>query len=640
MRDLSENYENEYDKSIMRQLKCDIKWGIINQVATDGNTPSCDSQVPFSNISDNILSDSTTPTSQYGTFEPKFWDLTGGMNLVPDNAEYGQIGLVTEDIADESGLFTEPYPTLHIAFDETVNLYGLLVNFSLYKREYAVEFDIQATLNDLSTTTVSVYDNADTSVAINLNFENVDTLDIVIKKWSVGNHRARLTEIEYGLYKFYNSNTLISVKEKKQLNQISSALPINTLEFIVLDTEDLFNSDNTQGISQFLSQRQPIELTYNQETDGDDEEINAGKYYLKEWSSTSNRNEYKLTAEELIGFMDDPYYMGKYYPTGELVSVVISDLLNSAFPIDSGFNGYWDLSEVPEMYIYAPLPAVVSSSYVSHKDCLQMLAQYCGCIVTTNDNGYIVLKPIGYSLEIADTTYEDDVYTYTAFAIKMSKIYNNPPKAEMKSILKQIDCAYRTLSLGTFNTVYEMTISATADSDYVCEHTISNYKTSVANSTTIITITDSNDDSVTSYTAQKGSYATIITFDSDGIYNIKIEANILNTYKTSITTYNTDDSNYLNGEIITIDNPLVTTLANAQTISANFIKELKHREEYDIEIKRDLRLENGDVVNLEKALVSSGLPIDPVSVRVLQNEIDISSSTQKLKVREIDTDIE
>jgi len=627
---LSEAYDKEYKQAIMRKMRCTIKWGIINPTAASGNTATSTNQAPFSNISDHILSNATYPNAQYGTFEDEFWDLTGSMKLIPENEEYGEIGYISESVSDLVGDFETP-PIIQIDFTEPVNLYGLLVNFSLYKQEYATDFDIIATLDDLSTHDINITDNEKYSCDINLNLEEVIGLQITINKWSVGGRRARLTEIEFGLYKFYYDKDLIDVNEIKTLNQVSTELPISTLTFTVLDKEDIFNRDNTQGLAQYLTQRQPVEITYEQQTDNGWEEISGGKYYLRDWTDTDSRIQHKLIAENLFSFMENPYYGGKYYASGTTIAEEMERVLESCFPLESGLNGMWDLSQVPNVLLYMPLPIKLNGTYLSHKDCLQMLAQYAGCVVTETSDGKITPKLLSYVNSTQTSTDEQ-------YKINMKRIYDMPPKATLKSVLKRVDCAYKSIAVAdTAITVFSTeSFIAIAGTQYIFEYSQNSTPVAVDNTTVNISITDISGNPSVGFTSVNNGYATIITFVNTGVCNISVTAKILNIYTLTFSKYNSSDSNYQNGQIITISNELLSTKERAESVTDNYMHELKYREEYTINVKRDMRPDITDVVKMDKALVNSDLPLDPINGRILEIKRNLVSSTEKIKLRKIE----
>ena len=63
------------------------------------------------------------------------------------------------------------------------------------------------------------------------------------------------------------------------------------------------------------------------------------------------------------------------------------------------------------------------------------------------------------------------------------------------------------------------------------------------------------------------------------------------------------------------------------------------RDQYEITFKRDLRPEVTDVIKLEKAPLSSDMSLEPRAVRVLEIKRSLTSAQQKIKLREVATDV-
>ena len=60
-----------------------------------------------------------------------------------------------------------------------------------------------------------------------------------------------------------------------------------------------------------------------------------------------------------------------------------------------------------------------------------------------------------------------------------------------------------------------------------------------------------------------------------------------------------------NGEVVTIDVPICSSYAQAQAIANNFIAETEARDEFELEIKRNILFECGDILELEKPVFGS-----------------------------------
>jgi len=224
------------------------------------------------------------------------------------------------------------------------------------------------------------------------------------------------------------------------------------------------------------------------------------------------------------------------------------------------------------------------------------------------------------------------------YKINIKRIYDMPPKAALKSVLKRVDCAYKSVSVAeTASTIFEtQDFIAVAGTQYILEYSQNNTSVVVDDTTVTITVTDSLNNVISAYSGEKNAYSTIITFDNSGVYNIVITAKTLNVYTLTFSKYNTSDSNYQNGQIVTISNDLLSTKERAETVTNNYIHELKYREEYTINVKRDMRPDVGDVVKMDKALISSDLPLDPVDGRILEINRSLISSTEKIKLRKVE----
>lgn len=177
-------------------------------------------------------------------------------------------------------------------------------------------------------------------------------------------------------------------------------------------------------------------------------------------------------------------------------------------------------------------------------------------------------------------------------------------------------------------------LEAVPNRRYICEYDLS-ANSFVVNNDAEVYINDvliSN----TPHTAEIGAYAAKIQFATAGTYKVEIKGKVAKSYATTLTVHGTHP-NYMNGETVTVNNPIVTTKEQAETICNRLIYELQVRDYYELNMKRDLRLEVGDVIKLEKALLSSDMPLAPRNVRVLEINRSLTSAQQKIRLREVKT---
>lgn len=671
-----QKYQNEYEKQIMNRLNCRIKWGIVNETASDADNHliTAEDSAPISGIlpyaeainspvykEADVLNNQFLPTYRFATLENDFWLMDGKMRIPEKNPqgeviEKGEIGWVSQNICGSDGRFsagTEPKLLIDFTDDENIaiNLTGLFITFFAYRGEYATEFDIKVTRKDGSV--VSINNLSADSYTCEASFGeegdsgvmDIKKIELTVKSWNIPFHRVRIDEIEFGVYKYYDNSTLVDVEEVRVMNPVSSELPLSTLDITLLDHEMLFDTENRNSLTQYLTQRQPIEITWTQKTDDCDIEIPGGTYYLKEWHDRDSRREYRLVAEDLIGFTEEPYYKGLYIPENEtiiredglnpkLVKDQIKILFKELFPIGSGLSDKLDVTDIPgDLSILAPLPLKLKNEQCTYKDCFMLLAQLAGCVITTDDKGKIIFKKLlsNYTQEPVSSTPEE-------CKLPISVIYDNPPRSKLKSQLKEVIANYYNYNIDTKENVelFRGKITVKKGSEYNIEFeggkiTQIQYKNS---SEILVDITDSFEFSNTNYT-----YYATLTYKGnmiDEFIDNDIEI-IINGYrlKYSIGVYSSGIiGNNTSGEVVTIDNPICCTNAQSERITNSFLSETLHRDEFELEIKRNMLFECGDIVELEKPLWGEE-GVAKIPCRILENKKSLTKVRQKVRLRKI-----
>lgn len=93
----------------------------------------------------------------------------------------------------------------------------------------------------------------------------------------------------------------------------------------------------------------------------------------------------------------------------------------------------------------------------------------------------------------------------------------------------------------------------------------------------------------------------------------------------------------ISGEVVTIDCPLCSNYTQAEALAQNFILETLLRDEFEIEVKRNMLWECGDVLELEKPIWGSD-GTAKVPCRLIEDKKSLTSVRQKLKLRKISLD--
>lgn len=90
-----------------------------------------------------------------------------------------------------------------------------------------------------------------------------------------------------------------------------------------------------------------------------------------------------------------------------------------------------------------------------------------------------------------------------------------------------------------------------------------------------------------------------------------------------------------NGEVVTIDVPICSSYARAQAIANNFIAETEARDEFELEIKRNILFECGDILELEKPVFGSDANTSRLPCRLLENKKSLTKVRQSVKIRKL-----
>lgn len=185
----------------------------------------------------------------------------------------------------------------------------------------------------------------------------------------------------------FGLNDIISVTRTNDVDPISRRLPIETLEFDIIDFEG--NYDFTSPNYSILENDTNAELTvrFGYKVNGNIEWIAPEKYYLSGKPKHENKTA-KFYCVKRLSLLNKKFYKGVFTDTSytykALAIAVLTDagLSENEYDIDSTL-GYYNSS--------APLPI----DY--HKNILQMIAHATGCALYTSGIGRITIKKISLS---------------------------------------------------------------------------------------------------------------------------------------------------------------------------------------------------------------------------------------------------
>lgn len=296
---------NKYKKSVYalsRTTKAKVRFEILDTEAFKDNLKTVSSEAIISRKG-QLTNKIRTMTGKYATFEKDYLKLDGSFVLSPktNEVEQAELGWWSGDLCDGNGVFN-PYQTIEFNFNEEHSSMGLTLYFDTHNKEYATEFDIDvygATEEVIKQE--SIVNNSDSRYIYVSQLENYKRIVITIKKWSKGHRRAKVVEVDFGVIKEYEDNSLIRLNILQELKNTSETLPSDELRFTVDNSSKEFNVLNPNGFYEFLQQGQECFAEIGVELDnGEVEYVQVGKYYLKQWQSDEGTLTTTFTARNIL----------------------------------------------------------------------------------------------------------------------------------------------------------------------------------------------------------------------------------------------------------------------------------------------------------------------------------------------------
>lgn len=356
----SDAYKAMMKKPIRNRGYISISLGVINQNA-QGNA-SLDENVDRKSYSRGNLFNSTQNNVTYGTLEENFTKADGKFVFLPRNDQYMNNGLVVE--------VGEP---IVINLGGTYDIKGLTLEFlpTSYPTALTIESDEE---------TITVSDNTE-YLFTTLNVLG-DTTQITITPTAMsgGNQYVHLKHILMGVGVAFSDDTIEEADMQDFISGISVEASYKELAVSAYDTNSQFDVDNESAFINYLEQGQPISVSFGVDLDdGTQEWFQVLNCRLKEWSSQKGR--VRLRATDLLTQSEKLY----------------SHLTNTERTAKSEFEAIFaDMGLTPADYHiddYLGSQTIKNPiEEISHRDCLQLLANATRAIVYEDENGVIQVK--------------------------------------------------------------------------------------------------------------------------------------------------------------------------------------------------------------------------------------------------------
>lgn len=376
-----------------RTTKARVSFNISDvTAASDASATATSQEMDISRLAqttDNIL---TRPA--YATLEPNYWRLDGSFVLPPkatDDDDY-EVGWYSGDLCDAAGVFAVPQ-VLDYTFDEAHSSIGITVTFDAPAGECATDFVITVYSGATVIHTENVTGNTLAQYVLERQLDNYTRVEVSISKWSVGQRRAKVIEVTFGIVRLYEGDKLIKVNVTEEIDPTSATLPVSEMKFVVDNSNREFNILNPVGSYSYLAERQRVFVEMGVETSpGLIEYVSMGYYYLKQWQSDEGALTTTFTARNLIDFLPSEEIANTTPTASTLYAFAESKL------IEAGVENY----EIDPALQSITTQGVYEG--VTYRELLQMIALAGMSVARVDRGGKLIIEqfPAGTSVDVLD----------------------------------------------------------------------------------------------------------------------------------------------------------------------------------------------------------------------------------------------
>lgn len=371
---VSDNYKNSMKGLVRNQSFIKIGFSIVDQEASGNVTLQANSHETYSDLENT--NDGYDVTQTYITMEQGRYKI-GTDQVIYDNTNYLTQGYVSSVVADGNGEFTNN-PIITITSAIPLSTLGFTFDFDMVCKEAPKEIRLKAYLESILVSD-RVFTINSSIASLEQPIEAWDKVEVEFTK-VLPYHRARLDSIVFGITKTFENDMVLNATMTRQCSPISNEIAQNSFSFEIDNFNQSYNPDNPSNIYKYVEEEQEIKVDFGYElNNGKIEWVNGGKYVL-DGMPTINPNSVKFNAVDTLGDLTDIFYKGMYRET----PISMYDLATEVL-VDAGLKTteYVLDDYMKTVFTKAPLPIV------THKECLQIIANACQCLLFVNRDGQI-----------------------------------------------------------------------------------------------------------------------------------------------------------------------------------------------------------------------------------------------------------
>ena len=414
MQTVSENWKSAHRQTLLNESYVEVSLDIADPEAL-ADVSSQDNGAVYISDASRVVSEVDRNVAPYCTLEQNLWVLDGGRKAIPVS-DYGDSGYVGDVLSNDVCVFASKMPVITLDFSKVFHtlIPGITITWSPTYGEFADSFVVIAYRGDTVMATKEVIGNRSVKSLVMMDIVDYDRIVIMITKWCLPYHRARVEEIFVGINKVYSKTDLFNYSHSQSVNPVSTSLPKNEIKFSIDNVDGEYNPFNEQGMAKYLNERQEIKARYGLKmSDGSVEWINGGTFYLSEWYAKQNGLTADFTARDLLEFMSAICEDKHDLSSRTLYQLAEKVLTDADLPLNSNGTVKWVIDEsLKSISTTAPLPADTLAN------CLLLIANAGMCVLYQDRTGTLHIEP----LKLDTTDYRIDSHnSYSKSEVTLGK---------------------------------------------------------------------------------------------------------------------------------------------------------------------------------------------------------------------------
>lgn len=397
MRNTSPNYK---PFPVVRDVDCFISFGVMD---TNANKESAvidtnDTGV-FGNIRDAV-NDVRVLSGCWVSLEEDLWRLDGAFDLLPDDAADIESGWWSSAISGDDCTFREN-PVIRFTFTKEISTLGWTLYFDAPAGQYVTKLRITAYGADGAAVDTGVYENDSPVFSLQHYAGGYYSVAFEFMETSEANRRVRLTEVDFGITKDYDRNSLGRVSLIYGADILSRSLPTRELIFTFDNSDKQYNLLNPDGVYQYLQEGQKISAKLS--IGG--EAVDMGEFIFSSADVTRSGIVPEIAAHDALYVLDKSVFSGgtgAEMTLSEAISAVLGD-----YELDRVFDG----SSASVKVTLSP------PKETSVRECIRMLAQAAMCAVYIDRDGMLRFTQLVPAADPVGDITADELYNYSGVSI-------------------------------------------------------------------------------------------------------------------------------------------------------------------------------------------------------------------------------